>query len=469
MIRRLSTRRTVARQLTASDADFLCLEGGFQSGNIALLVTVAPAPDGGTLTLEDVRARVAERLPDIPLFSWRLHRVALDLDHPYWVEATDVEVAFHVREMQLPPQSDNETVAVAVARETVRPMDRSRPLWEIHVMHGLPGGETGLLLKLHHSGADGESAVEIVRLLVDTPSRATSMPAVGAAVESSDIQLIGRGVVRCAQYLIRRLIDLGRRFNSGGPEAGKGARREEERVDPPTTSFNHLLTATRVFAFGRIPLVEVKKIRRRNGFTTNDVVVAIYTGAVRRWLLAHDELPSSPLITMLPHSTRRKEDRIAFGNRFGFSVAPFHTEETDPVQRLRLTHDSLQSAGETQQTLPGEHRSVPDEERAPPILARARKKVRPVAIMGRQNLIVSTVPGPPRPVWFAGAEVTGIFPCSLLFDGVGLNVTSIIYGGHAHFGMVADEAQVPDVWRVAGWIHESLDELDKLGSDPIAR
>jgi WS/DGAT/MGAT family acyltransferase len=394
----------------------------------------------------------------------------LDLDHPYWVEAGDVEVVYHVREMQLPRQSDTETIAVAVAREMVRPMDRSRPLWEIHVMHGLPGGETGLLLKLHHSGADGESAVEVVRLLVDTPGRATSMAAVGTAVESSDMRLIGRGVLRCAQYLIRRVIHLGRRLTPAGPEAGRGARRvAEERADPPTTSFNHSLTATRVFAFGRIPLVEVKRIRRRNGFSTNDVVVAIYTGAVRRWLLAHDELPSSPLITMLPHSTRRKEDRIAFGNRFGFSVAPFHTEETDPVERLRLTHDSLQTAGDPQQTLAGEHRSVPDEERAPPILARARKKVRPVAMMGRQNLIVSTVPGPPLPVQFAGAEVTGIFPCSVLFDGVGLNVTSIIYRGHAHFGMVADEAHVPDVWRVADWIHESLDELDNLGSDPIAR
>jgi hypothetical protein len=102
----------------------------------------------------------------------------------------------------------------------------------------------------------------------------------------------------------------------------------------------------------------------------------------------------------------------------------------------------------------------------PPILDRARQTLRRRAVptADRKNLIVSTVPGPPLPVRFAGAVVTGIYPCSIVLDGVGLNITSIVYGGHAHYGIAADEGQVPDAWRVADWIQESFDELATDGA-----
>ncbi len=461
------TRRPVVRQLTPADAQFLSEEDGPQSGNIAILLTLAPTPDGSPVSLEDVRARVAERLPRIPPFHWQLHRVPFALDHPYWVEAADVDVAYHVQGMQLPPQSDAEAVAAQVAREVVRPMDRSRPLWEIHVMRGLPEGETGVLLKLHHSTMDGESAVEVIRLLVDGPSRRRGTPVSASNGRgSSDMRMVGQGVFRCADHLMRlperRRVDLGVRARGKGsqPESG-GQPTVDTPPDPPTTSFNGPLSAGRAFAYGRLPVARIREVRRRHRFTTNDVVVSIYTGAVRRWLLAHHDLPRSPLVTMLPLSTRAKDHRMVFGNHFYCVLAPFHTEAVDPIERLRLTHESLRVTRDPGDALLEGYQSELDARMLPPILARARQRLRhgAVATGGRQNLIVSTVPGPPLPVRFADADVTGIYPYSILLDGVGLNITSIIYGGHAHFGIAADQGKVPDAWQVADWIHESFDEL----------
>jgi diacylglycerol O-acyltransferase len=466
------TRRPVVRQLTAADAQFLSREDGLQSGNVAILLTLAPAPDGGVLGLEDVRDRVAARLPQIPPFRWQLHRVPLELDHPYWVEAPDVDVAHHVRETQLPPLSDAEAVAAHVAREVVRPMDRSRPLWEVHLMHGLPDGETGVLLKFHHASMDGESAVEVIRLLVDGPSRRVGPPAVaGPARRSSDVRMAGHGVFHCVARLMRlpehRRADLGIRAHAKGsqPEAGPQPVVDGTAI-PPTTGFNGSPSAGRAFAYGRLPVSKIREIRRRHGFTTNDVVVAIYAGAVRRWLLAHDELVRSPLVTMLPLSTRANDRRMVFGNHFYCVLAPFHTEEIDPIERLRLTHDSLRFTRDPGEALSDRYQSDLDARIIPPILDRARQTLRRRAVptADRKNLIVSTVPGPPLPVRFAGAVVTGIYPCSIVLDGVGLNITSIVYGGHAHYGIAADEGQVPDAWRVADWIQESFDELATDGA-----
>src|SRR5262249_62044154 len=95
------------------------------------------------------------------------------------------------------------------------------------------------------------------------------------------------------------------------------------------------------FAFGQLSLDAVKAIKNREGVTVNDVVVSLCAGAVRRWLLAHDELPAEPLVAQIPVSVRTEEQQATYGNRILIMSAPFHTEEADARERLARTHEAL--------------------------------------------------------------------------------------------------------------------------------
>src|SRR3954449_209662 len=156
------------RQLTSLDAQFLAVESARTYGHVGGLAVYDPSTaPGGTLTVEDLCRLVGERLPLLPPFRWRLARVPFGLDLPYWVEDPDFDLDFHIRESAVPPPGDDRRIAETVARIFARPLDRSRPLWEIYVIHGLPEGRVALLSKIHHSVVDGISGNEIMAALLD--------------------------------------------------------------------------------------------------------------------------------------------------------------------------------------------------------------------------------------------------------------------------------------------------------------
>ena len=137
------------RQLTALDQQFLALEDSRHVGHVGGLAVLDPttAP-GGKLTLEDLQLLIAERLPLVPPFRWRLVQVPFDLDYDYWLDDEDYDLDFHVRELALPPGATDEKLAEQVARIFARPLDRTRPLWEIYLVHGLQDGRVAVLTKI---------------------------------------------------------------------------------------------------------------------------------------------------------------------------------------------------------------------------------------------------------------------------------------------------------------------------------
>ena len=157
------------RQLTALDASFLHMETEKFVGHVGGLVLLDPSTTpSGTITADDVREMVRERLHLLEPYRWRLVEVPFDLDYPYWIEAGDeFDLDFHVRDVALPPPGTREQLAEEVARITARPLDRSRPLWELSVIHGIEGGLVGLQTKIHHAAVDGASGSEILGTLFD--------------------------------------------------------------------------------------------------------------------------------------------------------------------------------------------------------------------------------------------------------------------------------------------------------------
>jgi WS/DGAT/MGAT family acyltransferase len=486
------------RQLTSLDSQFLAIETPRQSGHVASVAILdTSTTPSGTLTLADIQALIADRLPLLPPLRWRLYEVPLGLDYPYWVDDVDFDLDFHVRELALPAPGSHAQLAEQVARIVSRPLDRSKPLWELYLISGLESGHTAMLTKIHHAVIDGLSGAEILGLLLDlTPEvREIEVPASWGDNElvPGPLGMLARGVLGAARYPLRavralpstipnleetqlRAIPgvgaLGRLANRAQRALSRGEAPYElqERLVAPKTSFNGRVSAHRRFAFGRLSLDDVKAVKNAHGVTVNDVIVTLCAGAVRRWLLEHEELPDEPLVAQIPVSVRTEEQIGTYGNRIMLMGAPLFTDEPDPVRRLQRTHEALGDMKQRHRALPADLLADANHFIPPAVFSRAARLTFGLATSrpGRPiwNLVISNVPGAQFPLYLAGARLVANYPVSVITDGMGLNITVMSYCGSLDFGIVADREQMPDVALLMDWLEEALDEL--LATTPMA-
>ena len=481
------------RQLTSVDAQFLALENARQSGHVGGLAVLDPstAPEG-KLELGDLYEMLAERLPLLPPMRWRLAEVPFGLDYPYWVDDPDFDLDFHVRELALPAPGTDEKLAEQVARIFSRPLDRARPLWELYLIHGLEQGRVAMLTKIHHAAIDGLSGAEIMGVLFDLEPTGRELPAtcarLGATASPSELEMLARGVLGLPRYPLRMLRSLpgalpnldetafgalpGAEHGGPGVRAAcaalfggqrEGGELERANLRSPRTSFNGRVSPHRRFVFGQLSLDEVKEVKNHYGCTVNDVVVAICTGAVRRWLVRHGELPAEPLVAQIPVSVRSERQQGTYGNRIMLMSAPIFTNVPDPAERLQLTHEALASMKQRHRAMPADLLRDANHFIPPAVFARAARATFTLASSSRGrpnwNLVISNVPGPQFPLYCAGAELVANYPVSVITDGMGLNITVMSYRGHMDFGIVTDRDQIPDAWRLIDWLGEALSEL----------
>ena len=471
------------RQLTSLDAQFLALENSRQTGHVGSLAILDPstAPNG-KFGARQVMRLLSERGPQLPPLRWRLAEVPMGLDHPYWVDEGELDLGYHIRELALATPGSDAQLAEQVARIMSRPLDRARPLWELYVIEGLASGQIGVLTKIHHAVIDGLSGAEIMGLLLDlTPEgRDVPPPEYGLAdPPPTGLQMLTLGLLGVPRYPFRMLRALPKAIpniedtpfgifpgaSTLGKLAGMARRDGYERPDltAPKTIFNGRVSPHRRFVFGQLSLAEFKAAKNAHGATVNDVVVSVVAGAVRRWLIAHDDLPDTPLVAQVPVSVRTDEQFGTYGNRILLMAAPLYTGEPDPVERLRLTHDALSEMKERHRALPAELLQDANNFIPPAVFARAARLTfgfstsRP----GRPtwNLVISNVPGPQFPLYMAGAKLEANYPVSVITDGMGLNITVMSYMGHMDFGIVGDRDQMPDLDVLMDYLREELEAL----------
>jgi diacylglycerol O-acyltransferase / wax synthase len=489
------------RQLTSLDAQFLALESARQTGHVAglAILDTSTAP-GGKLDAEDIKRLMEERLPLLPPLRWRLAEVPFGLDYPFWIDDSDFDLDFHVRELALPAPGSDKQLGEQVSRIVARPLDRGRPLWELYVVHGLEAGHTGVLTKIHHALIDGISGAEIMGLLLDLSPEGRELPDTPAATpdrDPGDLELLGRGLLGLPRYPLRLLRSLpaavpnidetpfgvlpgagtvSRLTGALQRVVGGGEQRralERKPLTAPRTSFNARISPHRRFAFGPLPLEAVKAVKNAHGCTVNDVVVSICASAVRRWLIEHDELPAEPLVAQIPISVRTGEQAGTYGNRIMLMAAPLFTNEPDPIRRLYMTHEAMLEVKERHRALPAELLQDANHFIPPAVFHRAAQLTFRLSSSrpGRPtwNLVVSNVPGPQFPLYMAGARLVANYPVSVITDGMGLNITVMSYNGDLDFGIVGDRDQIPDLWCMIDWLREGLDELlPRQAPDPEA-
>lgn len=492
------------KQLTSLDAQFLAVESGRTYGHVGSLCVYDPSTaPGGTLTIDDLCRMVTERLHLLPPFRWKLVNVPLGLDLPYWIEDPDFDVDFHIRESAIPPPGDDRKLAETVSRIFARPLDRSRPLWELYLIHGLPDGKVALLTKVHHSVVDGVSGNEILTVLLDPSPEGKEIPPEDPTTARrhgervpSDVEMLARGVAGLPRQPLKALRALpttlpaltevpGANAFPVVPALSKGLSRlrslagaplspeilEITSARAPRTSFNGRISPHRRFAFGSLSLDAVKAIKNELGITVNDVVVTLCASAVREWLIERDELPRTPLVAMVPVSVRTPHEQGTYGNRISALIVPIPTDVAHPRDRLVRAHELLRSAKANHAALPASLLTDATSFIPPAVAALAARTT--VDLLSRTrpplNLVISNVPGPRESLFCAGARLERLFPVSVVVDGVGLNMTVMSYRDHLDFGIVTDQGQIPDAWPFITYLHNALDELQSVLTDRHGR
>jgi len=477
------------RQLTGLDAQFLNIESSTTTGHVGALMVLDPSTaPSGTIGVDGLRALIDSRLHLSPPLRWRLVDVPFGLDNPYWIESDDFDLEFHVREIGLPGPGTDTQLGELVARLHAHPLDRRRPLWEIYLIHGLENDRVAVYGKIHHAAIDGVSGAEMLAAFVDLTPEPREVPPPSTdwepEREPSALAMLERGVlgalthpVRMLKLAPRAVTHLGdlpgasrvpgvglvaKTARTLGRATGRTRAVAPPRLPVPKTPFNGPITAHRRFAFTSVPFEDVTKIRHAHGVTVNDVVMGVCTTALRRWLIDHEALPAEPLIGAVPVSVRTEAQQGSHGNQVSMMMAPLATHLEDPAERLAAVHDAMLAAKERFNAMPASLMQDYSQLLIGALGGLASRALFKLITLGSPpfNLFVSNVPGPQFPLYIGGARIVGYYPVSAVSGATGgLNITVFSLDGRLHFGVIACREMVPDVWNMARYVREALDEM----------
>ncbi|TNM39596.1 wax ester/triacylglycerol synthase family O-acyltransferase [Nocardioides albidus] len=464
------------RQLTGVDTTFLHMENARTYGHVNGVVVLDPSTADQPINADTIRDYIAARIHLLDPLRWRLVEVPLGIDRPYWVDDPDLDLNFHVRGIALPAPGNDRQLAEQVARLAARHLDRSKPLWELYVIEGLEGGRVAIMTKLHHAAVDGKSGMHIMSTLLSTdPACPDPEPPTATTAETvpTPIEMWGRGWLgvlskpahgaRLWMEVSKEGTRMARSLGLGGTDAWRTVLKSPGRA--PRLSFNATLGAQRNWAFGSVALSDVKAVKDAHGCTLNDVVMAMCAGALRRWLIDHDELPDKPIVAMVPVSIRTAEDAGKAGNQVSAMVAPLATQLEDPLARLAAASDAMRAAKDQHAALPAHLLQDFSQFAAPAaaqLVADAAANLRWADTVAPPfNVVVSNVPGPREPLYYAGALLEANYPVSIINDGIGLNITLQSYRDRIDFGLVGTPELVPDIWNLITYLQEELALLGK--------
>jgi diacylglycerol O-acyltransferase / wax synthase len=477
------------QQLTGLDAAFLALETANATGHVGGICVLDPSAAPQPLTLARLTEVFAERLPLVPVLRRKLLNVPFGLDQPYWVDDPDFDIEYHIREIALPRPGSEAQLTEQVSRLHARPLDRSRPLWEIYLITGLAKHRAAVYTKIHHAAIDGASGAELLTVLLDLspdgrelppaqPFRPEPPPGPATLALMAGAKLAWRPVqtVRLTNEVVRVLPTLAPTMSTLvgsmlGLGRGDGGVIPSGPVRAPATPFNRPITAHRRLALRSVDLATVKTVKNAFGVSVNDVVMAMCAGALRRWLADHQALPDAPLVAMIPVSIRDPASKGTLGNKVSAMLAMLPTHLAEPAERLDVVHAATVQAKAQQAAIP---QGLVDQisDFAPPALtARAARVVFATGLLHRLppfNLCVSNVPGPNVPVYLCGAKLLAHYPVSVITDGQGLNITLVGYLGRLHFGLVGCRELVPDIETLASYLVDELELLVKAADQRSA-
>jgi WS/DGAT/MGAT family acyltransferase len=389
---------------------------------------------------------------------------------PVWVEDDDIDLEYHVRHAALPWPGGERELGELVGRLQGQPLDLARPPWECTIIEGLEGNRFALFVKMHHSLIDGVSGMKLLQRAMSTDrarslrmppfwasgmgaparSRKGAAPPTLAGAAAAAIDAV-RGQARSIPQLA---VAFGRILKRIG-EPGEGMALP---FDSPLSLINGRVGEKRRFATQQFPMERLRALAAATHCTLNDVVLAICSGALRRFLLERDRLPAKSLTAGIPVSVRPKDDE-GHGNAISFIVATLATDVADPAARFRAIRDSVSHAKAHVQGLPRaammQYTVLLMAPTIVTLLTGIGGRTRPMF-----NVTISNVPGPDKPLYFRGAELLAIYPASIVTHGQALNITCQSYAGSMDFGFTGCHSTVPSLQKLAVYAAQALEELE---------
>lgn len=461
-------------RLSASDSGFYRLENSSTPMYVGSL-SILRKPRGG-LSYESVLATVEQRLPQIPRYRQKVREVSLGLARPVWIDDADFDITYHVRRSALPSPGSDAQLHDLIARIGSRPMDKSRPLWEMYIVEGLTRNRIAVYTKSHQALVNGMSALEIGHVIAD---RTPKSPEFGEDIwiparEPSESQLLvaalGEWVARpTAQAAAVRaslqemvtnvgaLVDAGRRIADVARTVARGT--------APSSPLNTTVSRNRRFTVAAHPLEDYRELRARYQCDVNDVVLAVVAGALRNWLLSRGEpvTATSTVRAMAPNSVYPDAEIDSAGPGQAISeVSPFLVDlpigEGNAVVRLSQIAHATESHS-TAASLVDARTIVTLSGFAPPTLHAMGIRVATSFSARQFNLLITNVPGAQKQMYIAGTKLLESYAVPPLLTNQVLAIAVTSYNGMLYFGINADRDAMSDVDVLPALLRESLDEL----------
>lgn len=472
------------KTLSGLDGGFLSLETRETPMHVGSLhLFEVPAGYRGDF-YADVRRLLQDSLDIAPLYRRRLAEMPLHFANPAWADGGEVDLDQHVRRVKVPKPGTPTQLERCVARIHAEVMDRRRPLWEVHVFEGLKGGQAAFYMKVHHAVLDGAAGVALAHALFSAvpgaAQPAVARRAVPARAERPGIVSLAGAALRhdAAQYvkLVRHLPDVVRLLVGmvRSPGEGEGAAPLRQNFAfGPKTPLNVAIGAERGFAAVSIPLDEAKRIAASQEAKLNDVVLALCSGALRRYLSHRGGIPKKPLIAAMPISLR-EAGNTEFSTQATLSLVSLATHIADPLRRLRAIRDAAgamkSAARRARSVIPTDFPSIGVPWLVGGLAALYGRSRLASAIPPIANLVISNVPGPPVTLYAAGLPMRAYWPLSIVEHGLGLNITVMSYAGSLDFGIVAARKAVADPRKLAQALREAHAELlQRIAPPPAAK
>jgi WS/DGAT/MGAT family acyltransferase len=449
-------------RLSALDASFLHQEGPETHMHIGALALI----DGPAPGLDELLAKIGSRLHRVPRYRQRLAHMPFDRGRPVWIDDPGFRLEFHVRRAALPAPGGHEQLLAMLAQIFSAQLDRRRPLWELWFIEGLHDDRFALIFKAHHAVTDGVAGVDLATVVLDpdgerdepapdwTPARSPSVAELLALAAARDAQS-GVTVLTQALAAAARPQHAAARLRAAVAGVGEVVR---ATLDPaPASPLNVPIGPYRRFVTVTCRLEDLRVIGNRFGGTVNDVVLAVVSGALRRFLEIRDvRTDGLALRALVPVSLRAANGGSTAGNRVAAMRAPLPVGIADPLERLAAVSTAMIDLKASRQALGAEVLVSLTDFAPPAFLAQAARLSFAARLF---NLLVTNVPGPEAALHVLGREIREVYPVALLPRDHALSVAVLSYNGQLNFGLLADFDTLPELEQIGDWVSQEIDAL----------
>jgi diacylglycerol O-acyltransferase len=452
-------------RMAGVDAGYLYMETPTMHMHTLKIALVEPSEP---FAFERLTRELLGRLHRLPPFGRRALSVPFALNHPLWIADREIDPTRHIFRHHVPAPGDMTSLERVIGRIAGAPLDRTVPLWEVHVCEGLADGRVAMVAKMHHALADGVAANALLANVTDAASSPAAPPVVGLEPTPGRWVQVRMALADAVRQTLSLPALVGRTLTSLTALA-RHRRASDVDVprpvlDVPRVGFNGALGAGRVFATHTLPLEEIKKVRHAQGVTVNDVVLAVVSGALRRWMAACGEQPEVSLVAAVPVATDPPDGPPRLGgNRVSNLFTTLATDEDDPRERLQRIARTTAEAKLVHRTLGVDMLSDWVQFTPPAPMGAAMRFYSRTKAASRHpapcNVIVSNVPGPREEATVAGARLTDLFSVGPILEGIGLNVTAWSYVDRMNLSLLSCPELVADLAPLVAELRPALDEL----------